>query len=449
MSITSYDLVVVGGGPAGFFAAIACAERVQEANPAQPAHICILEKAIRPLGKVLVSGGGRCNLTHACYEPARLVQFYPRGSAALRGAFTRFQPADTMAWFEKCGVTLKTETDGRVFPASDSSQTIVNCLLQAAQQAGVEWKTGVGVCTTEHLVMDGEQAVAVQASDRFRVETDGGETVFLTRSLLLATGGDPAGMRLAESLGHTIESPVPSLFTFQITDPRLEGLAGVSAAEVSLSLADQHGAALRLPGGKIGGALLVTHWGLSGPAVLRTSAWAARWLSERNYQAVLHVHWLPPLERREVVARLRSWRDDSRHTRQKAALQDMPFERLPQRLWQRLAQAAGVNENQHWSELSNAILDRWAGELVDGQFNIQGKGAFKDEFVACGGVRLDEVDFRTLQSKRFPGLFFAGEILDIDGLTGGFNFQSAWTTGWLAGQALAQEILNRRSGGDC
>lgn len=403
-----YDLAVIGGGAAGFFGAIACAET----RAGQ--RICILEKGSALLGKVRVSGGGRCNVTHACYDPAKLVSFYPRGGKALRGPFTRFQPRDTVAWFESRGAALKTEADGRIFPVSDSSETIVNLLVETARHHGIEIRTRAPVA---QLGKQGEC---------FRIQFRDG-SVLQARSVLLATGGDRAALELAAGLGHGIVPPVPSLFTFTISDPRLDGLAGISVPEVRLKLEDGERAIEQ------SGALLVTHWGLSGPAVLRLSAWGARPLHEAGYRAHLEVSWLPDLNQAEIHTCLLDVKADSR--RRKAAGHD-PFGRLPQRLWERLALHAGMRAEQTWGDTSREQLLRLSGELARGRYHIQGKGEFKEEFVTCGGIRLSEVDFRDMQSKVCPGLYLAGEALDIDGITGGFNFQSAWTTAWLAGRAV-------------
>jgi len=427
MTANAWDLVVVGGGAAGYFAAISCAE-----HAAQPLRILIVEKASRSLGKVLISGGGRCNVTHACFEPARLVEFYPRGGIALRSAFTRFQPGDTVAWFEQHGVPLKTEADGRIFPRSDSAQTVVDCLLQAAQQAGV-------VCWTDHTVITVEHTDDPWAVFHLELRPGGrDETVLVTAGcLLLATGGDSASLRLAKKLGHTVEAPVPSLFTFTVRDARLEGLAGVSVAEARLTLLDDSGTLPTFTGRQQSGPLLITHWGLSGPAALRLSAWGARWLHSRGYRAGLRVNWLGEHGQEAAQAELLAYQRDPVHARQKAA-QHSPFNGLPGRLWQRLFAAAGIGEETRWGDLSRPELRRLAEELTAGRYTIQGKGPFKEEFVTCGGVCLDEVDFRTMESKRLPGLYIVGEALDVDGLTGGFNFQNAWTTGWLAGRAVAE-----------
>lgn len=434
------NLVIVGGGAAGFFAAITCAEQLRKAQAAPGWQVLTLEKATHPLGKVRISGGGRCNVTHACYDPAELASYYPRGGKALRAAFTRFQPSDTIAWFEQRGVRLKTEADGRIFPLSNTSQTIVDCLLEAARASGVVVQTGVTVTAVQ--AHPGEPAP-------FRVTAQAASSADLTHlpahRLLIASGGDRRSLELPASLGHTIIPPVPSLFTFSIADARLEGLAGLSVGQVGLQLLDEQDKPVRQAGFEQAGALLVTHWGVSGPAVLRLSAWGARWLAERSYRAGLQVNWLYPMNGEQVRAALTTFRAGADHARQQVSAH-APFSRLPLRLWRRLVHAAGVGERTRWADLSKQSTQALLQELVAGRFAISGKGIFKDEFVTCGGVSLDEVDFKTMHSRVSPGLYLAGEVLDIDGLTGGFNFQSAWTTGWLAGTAMAQAALNQATG---
>jgi predicted Rossmann fold flavoprotein len=404
----NWDVVIVGGGPAGFFAAIRCAEL----NP--NLRVLILERSNQTLAKILVSGGGRCNVTHACFEPAQLVNFYPRGGMALRGAFSRFQPADTVKWFEARGVKLKTEADGRMFPVTDSSETIANCLREAAKLAGVTVQTGASLLRVEKSPM---------AGFRLGVVKEGQETTLEAGKILVATGSNPKVWAILQALGHSIAEPVPSLFTFNIKDKRLDGLAGVSLDDVTLKV---EGLTQR-------GALLVTHWGLSGPAVLKLSAWGARILFEKKYRASLAVNWLGDhrLESAlEVLQRNKDWREN---TRKKVAAHPA-FSQVPLRLWKQLTQFI---DEKNWADVSKVELRKLAEELTAGQFEISGKGQFKEEFVTCGGVQLGEVDFKTMQSRVVPGLFFAGEALDIDGVTGGFNFQSAWTTGWLAGSAIS------------
>jgi predicted Rossmann fold flavoprotein len=403
-----WDVVIAGGGPAGFFAATRCAEL----NP--QLKVLILERASQTLGKVIISGGGRCNVTHACFDPDRLITFYPRGANELRGAFSRFQAADTVDWFESRGVRLKTEADGRMFPVTDSSETIAECLRESAKNAGVEVRVGVSLLKVEKLQNNG-----------FRLELrKGADAVFIrTKKLLIATGSDSKILQIIQGLGHSIEEPVPSLFTFNIKDPRIEGLAGVSVEDVTLkvdSIVQR-------------GPLLITHWGLSGPVVLRVSAWGARELHARKYRAKLAVNWLgdTTFERAlEVLQKNKDWHENAR----KKVHSQQAFSQVPSRLWRQIVQFIG---EKNWSDVSKAELRKLAGELTAGEFIIQGKGPFKEEFVTCGGVKLNEVDFKTMQSRVVAGLFFAGEVLNIDGLTGGFNFQSAWTTGWLAGNALA------------
>lgn len=403
---TNWNVIIVGGGAAGFFAAIRCAEL----NP--DLHVLLLEKASQPLGKVLVSGGGRCNVTHACFDPSKLITYYPRGGAELRGAFTRFQPRDTVEWFESRGVKLKTESDGRMFPVSDDSNTIVNILRFAAKQAGVRVELGVSVQAVE------------KTSDGYRLEVrrDAKTVAIHTRKIMFATGGDRKSHQLIRSLGHTIVPPVPSLFTFNIKDARIDGLAGLAVDDVTLTM-DSLTAR---------GPLLVTHWGLSGPAVLRLSAWGARFLFENNYAAPLVVNWLGDYKidaALEVLQRNRDWPANAR----KKVTSHAAFSQVPIRLWKQLTVFLG---DKNWADVSKTELRRLAEELVEGNFSIKGRGQFKEEFVTCGGVALKEIDFKTMQSRLSEGLFVGGEVLDIDGITGGFNFQAAWTTGWLAGSAL-------------
>ena len=397
--------MIIGGGAAGFFAAIACAER----NPG--ARVVLYELTAHPLAKVRISGGGRCNVTTAFTEPKDLVRHYPRGGRELLGPFHRWGPADTAAWFSAHGVELKAEADGRMFPVTDEAGTVVACMERAAQAAGVIVHTRCGV----QSVRPG-----------FFVELTSGEIAACDR-LLIATGGGKAGggLELAQQLGHTIAAPVPSLFTFQLTDQRLAGLAGVAAEHVEVTV----------PGTKLleRGPVLITHWGLSGPAILKLSAWGARLLHERDYRFELAVNWVAPRGPDQVLAELVRMRSD--HPRRQVGGAN-PFG-LPQRLWERLVPAAGVEPARIWTSVSNEALHALARELGCGKFPVTGKSLFKEEFVTCGGVRLGEVDFRTMESRKCPGVHFAGEVLDIDGLTGGFNFQSAWTTGWLAGTAMA------------
>ncbi|MEH1790792.1 MAG: NAD(P)/FAD-dependent oxidoreductase [Nostoc sp.] len=408
------QIVVIGGGAAGFFGAIACAK----ANP--QAEVTLLEASRQPLAKVLISGGGRCNVTHACFESEELVQNYPRGAKALRGSLTRFGPQDTVAWFATHGVYLKTEVDGRMFPVTNTSETIVECLIKAVATSGVKLRIGTHVTSVKRTSADA----------RFDILLKSGETIKCDR-LLLATGSSLAGYKIVRELGHQIESPVPSLFTFNIVDPKLRELAGVSVNPAQLRLSTGGKSQLQQTG-----PLLITHWGLSGPAVLKLSAWGARVLHESRYQATLLINWLPLMHQEQVREKVLAVKDEWG----KKAIALHRGVDLPHRLWQYIIARAGITTEDRWAEISSKTLNQLVQELTQEKYLINGKGAFKEEFVTCGGVNLKEVNFKTMESRLVPGLYFAGEILDIDGVTGGFNFQSAWTTGYLAGIAMASEV---------
>jgi hypothetical protein len=404
----SRRIIVVGGGAAGFFAAITCAES------APGADVTVLEKSPRFLAKVLISGGGRCNVAPACFDPRALAARYPRGERSLLAAFHKFQARDTVEWFEARGVKLKTEPDGRMFPVTDSAQTIIDCLLDAARAAGVKLRTHCGV---ESVKRNGDQ---------FELAL-GGETLVCDR-LLLAMGGcrTAAVGQLAAALGHTLVEPVSSLFTFHIKTPWLRALPGVSLESAALSV----------PGAGLAerGALLVTHWGLSGPVVLRLSAWGARKLHALDYRFPLLVNWLPEFSPEQLTAEFLVRRE----TAGARLVVNVPIAPLSARLWEALVQAAGIGRETRWSAFNRAQQHALIQQLTRTEFSVTGKSLNKDEFVTCGGVKLGEVDFKTMESRVCPGLYFAGELLDIDGLTGGFNFQAAWTTGWLAGKAMAK-----------
>jgi predicted Rossmann fold flavoprotein len=404
----SQRIIVVGGGAAGFFAAITAAE----ANP--KADVTLLERGPQCLAKVRISGGGRCNVTHACFDPRELARRYPRGEPALIGAFHRFQVRDTVAWFAARGVDLKTEGDGRMFPVTDSSETIVTCLMESARTAGVKIRVNCGVESGQ------------RTDDGFALELSSGETLSCNQ-LLLATGGcrAAAAAQLAASLGHTITPLAPSLFTFQIEAPWLRALAGVSLESAEVNVPETK---LRERG-----PLLVTHWGLSGPAVLRLSAWGARELQARQYRFPLRVNWLPD-HNTDTLAREFQLRRQAHGAK---LIGNVPLAPLSARLWEALVAAAGIARETRWAALSRAAQQQLIYVLTQTEFAVVGKSLNKDEFVTCGGVQLAEVNFKTMESRLCPGLYFAGELLDIDGITGGFNFQAAWTTGWLAGQAMA------------
>jgi predicted Rossmann fold flavoprotein len=421
---------IVGGGAAGFFAALSAAE----ANPG--CRVTIYEATAHLLAKVKISGGGRCNVTHACFEPRELVRRYPRGGRELLGAFSRWQPRDTVEWFESHGVKLKTESDGRMFPVTDTSQTIVDCLLNAARAAGVTIRINCGVKQAEHSagerndpdVPASNAAGSALGSTRstFALRLTTGETAECDR-LLIATGGNKssAGFEMARRFGHTLSPLVPSLFTFHINDSRLAGLSGVSVEDAATAVL---GTEL-----KEHGPLLVTHWGLSGPAILKLSAWGARQLHDAGYKFKLRVNWASRYNAETARATLES----ARTTNPRKQVTTWCPLGLPLRLWERLVAAAGAATDATWAGLGNVALRAIAAQVAEGEFTVDGKSLFKEEFVTCGGVRLAEIDFKTMESRLAPGLHFAGEVMDIDGVTGGFNFQSAWTTGRLAGQAMA------------
>lgn len=402
----SNKVVVIGGGAAGFFAAITCAQR----NP--QAEVILLEKGSQFLSKVRLSGGGRCNVTHACFNPKELTLNYPRGERALIGPFSQFQPEDTIAWFETRGVKLKTEADGRMFPTTDSSQTIIDCFLREAQKAGVQLQTNRGVEHASRLAEGG-----------FELKLSNGESLRCDR-LILATGGcrSSSGEALPVSLGHTLEPPVPSLFTFHIDLPWLRQLSGISVDPVKVSLP---GISKRSQLGPV----LITHFGLSGPGILKLSAWNARSLHAVNYRFPLRVNWLANLSAEAVQAELRSRSE----TQPAGLVVNTPIRPIPSRLWEQIVSASGIPRTTRWGAFPKGLLLELAKNLTGSEFNVIGKSPNKAEFVTCGGVRLSEVNFKTMESRIVPGLYFAGELLDIDGVTGGFNFQAAWTTGWIAG----------------
>ena len=401
-------LVVAGGGAAGFFGAIAAAE----ADPR--AEVVLLEKSPELLAKVTISGGGRCNVTHHCFDVDPLVRNYPRGARELIGPFHRFQPRDTVQWFESRGVPLKVESDGRMFPVSDSSSSIVNCLREAARSAGVRVHTGRGL-----------HAIRPRATGGFDLDLTTGETLDADR-LLLATGGNKAtaGYRLAASAGHTIEPPAPSLFTFNIDDGDLHALAGIAASDAEVAAPAQ--------GLAQSGPLLITHWGVSGPAALKLSAWGARSFADCDYAFDLRVTW-----QRGASASLPAGLERMRREHPRRVVAGGGLIDVPTRLWEWLCRRAEIPPDRQWAQLGRTSAQRLLDEVVACRLAVTGKSMYKDEFVTCGGVRLREVNFKTMESRVCPGLHFAGELLDIDAVTGGFNFQAAWTTGWIAGHAMA------------
>ncbi|OOV25481.1 flavoprotein [Flavobacterium sp. LM5] len=398
-----YDCLIVGGGAAGFFTAINIVER----NP--KAKVAILERGAEVLGKVRISGGGRCNVTHACFEPNELVKFYPRGEKELRGPFHQFCSGDTIEWFERHGVALKIEDDGRMFPVSNSSQTIIDCFLKATQQLGIK-------------VLTGQSVQSIFKKDNYwKIDTQNQN--YQAEKLILATGSNPKIWEMLQEFGHAIIPPVPSLFTFNTKDLRIKELPGVSA-KVTVRVKDTKLEAT--------GPLLITHWGMSGPAILKLSAWGARILHDKNYQFTLLVNWLNTIDTEEAIAQLKTLKQEQA---KKTVSKKSPFE-LTNRLWESLVLASGITTETKWADLSKTQLQNLAQQLTNGVFQINGKSTFKEEFVTAGGIDLKEINFKTMESKIHPNLYFAGEIVNIDAITGGFNFQNAWTSGFIVANAV-------------
>lgn len=403
------EIAIIGGGAAGFFAAISAKEHHPSAD------VTIYEKSGKLLSKVRVSGGGRCNVTHACFDISELVRFYPRGSKELRGAFHQFNTNDTVRWFEQRGVKLKTEADGRIFPVSDSSQTIIDCLTGEAERLGVNIKLNSSI---ELIKREESKLVLSFATGEKRVD-----------AIIVAAGGSPfrKGFDWLQASGHTIVDPVPSLFTFNVPDKELNKLMGVSTAKARVQIKEIKMEAT--------GPVLITHWGFSGPAVLKLSSFAARELAGLNYNFNVTISWIIVGED-ELRTELN---DLKRYSGSKLILNAVPPE-LTKRLWEYLLLRSRINPQTRCADLSSAAINQLVNVLLYDKYSARGKTTFKEEFVTCGGISLKEVDFKTMQSKKWPGLFFAGEILDIDGVTGGFNFQAAWTTGYIAGKsALGSE----------
>ncbi|MDF2576652.1 MAG: hypothetical protein K0S74_136 [Chlamydiales bacterium] len=405
-------VIVIGGGASGFFGAIACAQR----NPS--AKVIILEQHRQLLSKVRISGGGRCNVTHACFDSTQLTRNYPRGQLALKGPFTRFQALDTIAWFEKRGIRLKTEDDGRMFPITDSSETIIDCLLSEA------YKSHIQIRTESSVVAIQVQKESNNNAPQFKVILKDG-TELDCHQILLATGSNAKVHSMLESLGHKIVPPVPSLFTFNISDHRISGLEGLSVPKAQVKIKGTH---LEQTG-----PVLITHWGLSGPAILKLSAWGARALYDMNYKAELQINWLADLNEEKIKQELLKVKQQYP---QRCITTDAALE-LPKNLWKQLVNAADIVSETRWAHLSKQQLHNLVDQIAKGTYFIEGKSTYKQEFVTAGGIHLEEVNFKTMESRRCPGLYFAGEVLDIDGVTGGFNFQNAWTTGWIAGNAIA------------
>jgi len=398
-------VIIIGGGAAGFFTAI----NAKEMNP--ELDITILEKGKEVLQKVKISGGGRCNVTHACFEPKELVQFYPRGEKELLGPFHQFMTGDTFEWFENNGIPLKIEKDNRVFPESNSSQTIVDCFLNKTKRLGISVLKNHGVTTIQK--QDNSWLVITK------------EQQFVCDAVVMAAGSSKKVWELSKALRHSIISPVPSLFTFNIKDNRIKDLLGISVSNATVQLVDTNLEA--------SGPLLITHWGMSGPAILKLSAFGARVLAEKNYEYQVQVNWLsrPTHKIVNVLLNLKK-----KHSKKQVIVRS-PFEEIPKRLWERFVMATTIKTTFNWADVSHDQIDALANQLTKSVFTAKGKSTFKEEFVTAGGVDLREINFKNFESKLQNNLFFVGEVLNIDAVTGGFNFQNAWTGGWLCAKALA------------
>lgn len=407
----NFDIIIVGGGAAGFFTAI----NIVEKHP--KLKVAILERGKHVLEKVRISGGGRCNVTHACFEPNELVKYYPRGEKELRGPFHQFCSGDTIEWFEKHGVELKIEDDGRMFPVSNSSQTIIDCFLNATQKLGISVLTGQSVQSIYN-----PESQNLGTRERFwKIETQSEN--YICEKLILATGSNPKIWEMLQIFGHAVVSPVPSLFTFNIKDTRIKELPGV-AAKVTVKVKDTKLTST--------GPLLITHWGMSGPAILKLSAWGARILHDKNYQFTIFVNWLNDIDAEDCEKILKNLKQE--HAK-KAVAKKSPFD-FPNRLWESLVLVSGIEIDTKWADLNKNKLLNLTNQLTSGQFQVNGKSTFKEEFVTAGGIDLKEINFKTMESKLHKNLFFAGEIVNIDAVTGGFNFQNAWTSGFILAKAL-------------
>lgn len=402
-------IAIIGAGAAGCFAA---------ANiPWKPDNeVIVFEKTGKVLQKVKVSGGGRCNTTHACFDVPELIDRYPRGKALLRRSLYQFTPSDTIEWFGSRGVKLKTEDDGRMFPVTDNSQTIIDCIWQEMMLQKVQVRYHKSVDRIERI----EDAFIIHFADK---------TSYTADKILIACGGFPKKeqYKWIEDTGHSIQKPVPSLFTFNIPKHPVTELMGVSVPEVSL----------RIQGTKIAeqGPILITHWGLSGPVVLRTSAWGARELAERNYNFKVQVNWLNDINEQDLKDTIAQFRRE----RGKQPVQFKNLFDLPKRLWEYLLHQSGIKDETKWGDLPAAQQNKLIEKLLRDTYEVKGKTTFKEEFVTCGGITLSEIDAQTMESRIVPGLYFAGEILDVDGITGGFNFQHAWSSGYIAAQNMINE----------
>lgn len=404
-------LVVIGGGAAGFF----CAVNAARLHP--QLQVILLEKSSKLLSKVKVSGGGRCNVTHACFNISDMIKKYPRGASFLKKAFQHFFTTDTIQWFQERGVQLKTEADGRMFPASNTSQTIVDCLVNEASRYKVEVRMQADVKEIRIDSTGNGERFTLTLADQKSIQAD---------YLCIASGGYPksAQFEWLTKIGHTIQSPVPSLFTFNIPQNPVTQLMGISLENATVKIA----------GSKLqqSGPMLITHWGLSGPAVLKLSAWGARELADKNYHFTIQVNWLPGFNENSLKDKIQQVRFDIASQK---IINRNPFG-IPSRLWEYFLQQCGIDANIRWADLPAREQNKLIKILCAQELEVKGKTTFKEEFVTAGGIQLSEIDANTLQSKFIPNLFFAGEVIDVDGVTGGFNFQNAWTTGWIAAKNI-------------
>lgn len=399
------DIIIVGGGAAGFFAAINIAEQNPELK------VAILERGKEVLTKVKVSGGGRCNVTHAEFIPQELTRNYPRGEKELLGPFHTFMTGDTIEWFEKRGVELKIEDDGRMFPVSNSSQTIIDCFLYEAKKHNVTIFKNQPVTT----IINKEQS--------WQLETK--TEVFTCKKLVVATGSNPKIWKLLETLGHTITPPVPSLFTFNIKDDRLTEIPGVVAQDVEIEVIDTQLFSE--------GPLLITHWGMSAPSILKLSAFGALELAKRDYKFQIRINFVKQ-GFEEVIAQLK----DIKQTHSKKTIANYTQFNLPKRLWLQLVIASKIKAEMRWADINKQQIETLAAQLTQAVFNVDGKSTFKEEFVTAGGINLKEINFKTFESKKHKNLYFAGEVINIDAVTGGFNFQNAWTGAYIVSQNITK-----------
>ncbi|MDG1273533.1 MAG: NAD(P)/FAD-dependent oxidoreductase [Alphaproteobacteria bacterium] len=402
------DIIVIGGGAAGFFAAINIAEQ------APSLKVALLERGKMGLNKVRVSGGGRCNVTHAVFIPSELAQNYPRGEKELLGPFHQFMTGDTIAWFKDRGVELKIEDDGRIFPVTNSSQTIIDCFLNETKKHHVE-------VLYNHAVKNIDDR-----DDLFQIETSQG--YFLTKKIVITTGSSVKFWNLLEGLGHNISGAVPSLFTFRVSDERIKDIPGVVAENVDIKILETNLCSE--------GPLLITHWGMSAPAVLKLSAFGALEIAKRNYDFKIEINFI----KQSIEDCLETLKNSKQVLSKKTVFKSSQFN-LPKRLWSKLVLASNITEVTRWADVSNLQLNSLSNQLTQAVFHVQGKSKFKEEFVTAGGISLKEIDFRTFESKRVPGIYFAGEVLDIDAVTGGFNFQNAWTGGYIISRNISKDLL--------